>query len=63
MWGPVTHGGRGKATAEMNYGKVDGESLAVLSGIHSNKMHQYGTKSTVVVNYKPLVALYNSHSQ
>ena len=47
----------------MNYGKVDGESLAVLTGIHSNKMYLYGTKFEVVVDHQPLVSMYNSVSK
>ena len=43
----------------MNYGKVDGESLAVLSGTHSNKMYLYGTNFTVVVDHETLITLYN----
>ena len=62
VWKPVTHTSRSKTKAEMNYGKVDGESLAVLSGIHSNKMYLYGTKFTVVVDHEPLVPMYNGHS-
>ena len=63
VWKPVTHTSRAKTKAEMNYGKVDGESLAVLSGIHSNKMYLYGTKFTVVVDHEPLVQMYNGHSK
>jgi len=39
VWKRITHTSRAKTKAEINYGKVDGESLAVLSGIHSNKMY------------------------
>jgi len=63
VWKPVTHTSRAKTKAEMNYGKVDGESLAVLSGIHSNKMYLYGTEFTVVVDHEPLVPMYNGHSK
>lgn len=34
----------------MNDGKVNDESLAELSGIHSNKMYLYGIKFTLVVS-------------
>ena len=63
VWRPVMHTSRAKTAAEMNYGKVDGESLAVLTGIHSNKMYLYGTKFTVVVDHEPLVPMYSSHSK
>ena len=34
---------------------MDGESLAVLSGIKSNKMYLYGCEFKVVVDHRPLV--------
>jgi hypothetical protein len=36
VWRPVNYTSRAKTEAEMAYGKVDGESLGVLSGILSN---------------------------
>jgi hypothetical protein len=47
----------------MNYGKIDGESLAVLSGIMANRSYLYGTKFTVVGDHLPLIPLYKSHSR
>ena len=35
----------------------------MMHGILENKMYLYGTKFTVVVDHKPLVALYSSHSR
>ena len=61
VWRPVTYTGRAKTEAELQYGKVDGESLGVLTGILSNKMYLYGTKFTVVVDHLPLVPMYKSH--
>ena len=52
VWRQVTHTCRAKTTAEMNYSKVDGKSLTILSGIHSNKMYLYVTEFTVVVNHE-----------
>ena len=63
VWIPIIHTNRAKTTAKMNHRKVDGESLAILSGIHSNNMYLYGTKFTAVDDHEPLVALYNLHSQ
>ena len=63
VWRPVTYTGRAKTEAELHYGKVDGESLGVLTGILSNKMYLYGTKFTVVVDHLPLVPMYKSHSK
>ena len=47
----------------MNYGKVDGESLAVLSGIMANRSYLYGTRFTVVGDHESLIPLYKSHSR
>ena len=52
-----------KMETEMNYGKVDGESLGVLTGIKSNSMFLYGQFFEVVVDHEPLVNLYNRHSK
>ena len=62
-WRPVNYTSRAKSEAEKNYGKVDGESLGVLSGIMANRMYLYGTKFEVVVDHKPLVSMYSSHSK
>ena len=61
VWRPVDYTSRAKTTAEKGYGKVDGESLGVRHGILENRKYLYGTKFTVVVDHKPLVALYSSH--
>ena len=47
---------------EMNHGKVDRESLAVLTGIHCNKMY-HSTEFAVVVDHEPLKPMYNSPSK
>ena len=63
IWRPVDYTSRTKTVAERGYGKVEGESLGLLHGILENKMYLYGTKFTVVVDHKPLVALYSSYSR
>ena len=60
QWRPVTYNSRTLKSAELGYSKVEGESLAVLSGIMANKQYLYGTKFEVVVDHKPLVPLYNN---
>ena len=52
-----------KTTTELNYGKVDGESLGGLSCIKEHHMYLYGIKFTCVVDHELLVPLYNSHSR
>ena len=57
---PVAYISRSLKAPEKNYSKVEGESLAVLSGVKMNKQYLYGTKFEVVVDHKPLLPLYNS---
>ena len=57
VWQLVHHNSRAKTECEANYGKVDGESLGVLSGILSNRMYLYCTPVTVVGDHQPLVSL------
>ena len=63
VWRLVPHKSSPKTAAEMNYGKVDGESPPVLRGMHYNKMYLYGTKVKVMTDPEHLFALYNSHSR
>ena len=63
VWRPIHHRSRAKTLSELNYGKVDGESLRVLTGIKSNKMYLYGRPFTVIVDHEPLVSMYNMHSR
>jgi len=60
VYRPVHHNSRVLTPTEERYGKVEGESLAVLTGIKTNRMYLYGTNFEVVVDHKPLVPLYNS---
>jgi transposase InsO family protein len=62
VWRPVAYNSRAKTEAELGYGKVDGESLAVMSGMLSNKMYLYGMDCEVVTDHLPLVSMYNKHS-
>ena len=63
VWRPVNYTSRAKTEADMDYGKVDGERLGVLSGMLANKMYLYGTRFTVVTDHLPIVPMYNSHSK
>ena len=55
----VLHTSRVMPHTEKNYGKTEGESLAILSGIMRNKSYPYGTDVEVITDHKPLVSLYN----
>jgi hypothetical protein len=57
---PVAYSSRSLKEAEKHYSKVEGESLAVLSGCMTNRQYLYGTRFEVVVDHKPLVPLYNT---
>ena len=61
VWRPVDYTNQTKT--EKRYGMVGEESLGLLHGILENKMYLYGTKFTVVVDHKLLVALYSSYSR
>ena len=39
VWRPVNHTSQAKTETVMNYSKVDGESLGILTGIKSNSMY------------------------
>ena len=60
VWRPVNHTSRSMTVAEKNYGKTEGESLAVVHGILTNKSFLYGIDFTVITDHLPLVSLYNS---
>ena len=60
VYRPVTYTSRALKKAERGYSKVEGESLAVLSGIMSNKQYLYETRLETVVDHNSLVPLYNS---
>ena len=61
VWRPVAYNSRAKTVAELGYGKVDGESLAIMSGMLSNRMYLYGMELEVVTDHQPLVSMYNNH--
>ena len=55
----VFHSSRSLTKAEMGYSKVEGESLAVLTGCKTNSRFLYGTEFEVITDHLPLVPLYN----
>jgi hypothetical protein len=60
QWRTVYHTSRALTKAEKNYGKIEGESLAVYSGTKTNSRYLYGTKFEVITDHEPLVPLYNN---
>ena len=58
-WRPVHYASRSLTPAETKYGKVDGESLAVMSMILTNRRYLYGTAFQAVTDHKPLCSMYN----
>ena len=63
QWRMVTHKSRSLQPAEVNYEKIEGESLGVLWGILVHSMYLYGTHFEIVVDHEPLVPLYNNLSR
>ena len=60
QWRMVYHTSRALTKAEQNYGKIEGESLALFSGTKTNSRYLYGTKFEIVTDHEPLVPLYNN---
>ena len=60
QWRPINYTSRAKTPTERNYSPIEGESLAIMSGILSNRMYLYGIPFTAVTDHKPLVSLYNN---
>ena len=61
VWKAVNRTSRAKNKSEENYGKIDGESLGILSGKKNNQMYLYGIPFTVIVDHESLVSMYNLH--
>ena len=57
QWRPINYTSRAKTPTERNYLPIEGESLAIMSGILSNRMYLYGIPFTAVTDHKPLVIL------
>ena len=57
---PIIHHSRALTKAEQGYGKIEGESLAILAGIKSNSQYLYGTSFEVATDHQPLIPLYNN---
>ena len=60
---PIIYHSRALTKAERGYGKIEGESLAVLAGFKVNSMYLYGTHFEVVNNLAPLIPLYNNRTR
>ena len=47
-------------TSELNYNNVEGESLAIYSGVLMNRHYLYGKQFMVMTDHSALPSLYNS---
>ena len=56
----INYHSRSLTKAEKGSGKIEGESLAVLSGIKASSMYLYGIEFEVVNDHMPLIPLYNN---
>ena len=59
-WKTVHHMSRSLVKSEKNYDKVEGESLAIYSGVLMNKRYLFGAPFTVMTDHSSLPTLYNS---
>ena len=50
------HKSRSLVSSKMNYNKVEGNSLAIYSGVLMNHQHLYGTSFTVLIDHSALLA-------
>ena len=57
---PIIYYSRALTKADIGYGKIEGESLAVLAGMKVNSMYLYGTQFEVVNDHEPIIPLYNN---
>ena len=59
-WKVVHHKSRSLIPAEEGYSKVEGESLAIYSGVKMNNQYLYGTSFMVMTDHASLPSLYNT---
>ena len=59
-WKAIHHMSRSLVKSEMNYNKLEGESLAIYSGVLMNRKYVLGTPFTVMSDHSALPALYNN---
>ena len=63
VWKAVHHMSRSLVKSEMNYHKIEGESLAIYSGVLMNRRYLSGTKFTVMTDHSSLPGFYNNTSR
>ena len=63
VWKTVHYDSRRLDKAEINYNKVEGESLAIYSGILRNRTYLSGTKFTVMTDHSSLPTLYKDNNK
>ena len=56
----INYSSRTLTDTEQRYAPVEGESLAILFGVTTNRMYLHGMKFEVITDHKPLVSLYNN---
>ena len=56
----INYSSRTLTKTEQRYSPIEGESLAILFGVTTNRMYLHGMKFDVVSDHKPLIPLYNN---
>ena len=59
-WKAMHHKSRSLVSSARNYNKVEGESLAIYSGVLMNRQYLYGTLFTVRTDHSALPGLYST---
>ena len=62
-WKAVHHMSRSLVKSEMNYNKIEGESLAIYSGVLMNRKYLMGAPFTTMTDHSSLPAMYNCPSR
>ena len=63
VWKAVHHMSHSLVKSEINYHKIEGESLAIYSGVLMNRRYLAGTEFTVMTDHSSLPAFYNNTSK
>ena len=63
VWKAVHHMSRSLVKSEINYHKIEGESLAIYSWVLMNRRYLTGTKFTIMTDHSSLPGFYNNSTK
>ena len=59
----INYSSRSLTETEQRYAPIEGESLAILFGVKTNRMYLHGMKFDTITDHEPLVSLYNNQQR